>query len=408
MIYEEAINYIHAIPKFVRPLGNADLARLLDALGNPHKNGRFIHIAGTNGKGSTASMISSILTAQGYKTGLYTSPFIEVFNERIQINNENIPDADLCDITEQVKTALVENNLNVSEFAFITAMAFLYFTKQKCDFVVLETGMGGRLDATNIIENPLVSVITLIGLDHMQYLGNTIEEIALEKCGIIKKGCPVVSQSNDEVREIIKSAAEEMTSELVFADGAKSADGGFLYNGKFYPLALKGDYQKHNGAAVIETVNMLRKQGVEISDEAINTGFKNVKWPARFEFVRDNIVIDGGHNIDGIRALKKTLKTDGRPHGIVIAMMSDKAVGECVSEITDGAEFVITTEIDMPRCEKAEILASYAENAVSEPDLKKAIDAAVNKIPHGGILCICGSLYFAAEARKYLLQNSWE
>ena len=400
MTYEEAINYIHAIPKFVRPLGNAYLGRLLEKLSNPHKNGRFIHIAGTNGKGSTAAMISEILRAQGYKTGLYTSPFIEVFNERIRINGANIPDADLCDITERVKSALEENALNVSEFAFITAMAFLYFSEQKCDFVVLETGMGGRLDATNIIEKPIVSVITSIGLDHMQYLGETIEEIAAEKCGIIKENCPVVSESNNDVREIIKSAASGMNSELTFADGAESAGGGFVYKSNFYPLALKGDYQKHNGAAAVEAINMLRKQGVEISDAAISEGLKNVRWPARFEFVRENIVIDGGHNIDGIRALKSALKTDGRKYGVVIAMMSDKAVGECVREIGKDAEFVIATEIDMPRCEKAETLAEYAKSASAEPDLKKAIDKAVRKIPKDGILCICGSLYFAAEARK--------
>lgn len=402
MNYEEALNYIHAIPKFVRPLGNADLARLLDKLQNPHKNGGFIHIAGTNGKGSTAAMIASILKEQGYKTGLYTSPFIEVFNERIRINGENIPDADLCDITARVKNTLEENGLNVSEFAFITAIAFLYFSEQKCDFVVLETGMGGRLDATNIIEKPIVSVITSIGLDHMQYLGETIEEIAAEKCGIIKQNCPVVSESNYNVREIIKSAAAEMNAELVFADGAESTEGGFIYKNQFYPLALKGDYQRHNGAAVIETVNMLRKQGVTISDAAVCEGLKNVRWAARFEFVRDNIVIDGGHNIDGIRALKSALEADGRRYGIVIAMMNDKAVGECVNEIAEGAEFVIATEIDMPRCETALNLASYAKNAVAEADLKKAIDLAVAKIPQDGILCICGSLYFAAEAREYL------
>ena len=402
MNYEETINYIHAIPKFVRPLGNADLSRLLDKMGNPHKNGGFIHIAGTNGKGSTAAMISSILTAQGYKTGLYTSPFIEVFNERIRINGENIPDADLCDITERVKNILEENSLKVSEFAFITAMAFLYFSEQQCDFVVLETGMGGRLDATNIIEKPLVSVITSIGLDHMQYLGEKLSEIAAEKCGIIKQNCPVVSQSNNDVRKIIENAAKEMNSELVFADNAQSADGGFLYKEKFYPLALGGDYQKYNGAAAIETVNVLRKQNIAISDAAVYEGLKTVKWAARFEFVRDNVVIDGGHNIDGIRALKKALAADGRKYGVVIAMMSDKAVDDCVREITKNAEFAVATEIDMPRCEKAEILASCAENMTAEPDFKRAIDLAMEQIPQDGILCICGSLYFAAEARKYL------
>lgn len=404
MNYQETINYIHSIPKFIRPLGNADLTRLLAALGNPQKRGRYIHIAGTNGKGSTAAVTAAILTAQGYRTGLYTSPFIEVFNERIRINGQNIPDDDLCDITERVKTAMERNGLSVSEFAFITAAAFLYFTERGCDFVALETGMGGRLDATNVIEKPIVSVITSIGLDHMQYLGGTIEEIAAEKCGIIKYGRPVVSESNFAVRGIIEKNAARMSAELVFADGARDADGGFIYKNRFYPLALQGSYQKYNGAAAVEAVNAMKNQGIEISDAAIDKGMKSVKWPVRFEFVRDDIVIDGAHNIDGIRALKRALAALGKPYGVVIAMMSDKAAEECMREIADGAEFVIATEIDMPRCERAERLASYAVvPCVSfEPDFKRAIDNGIKKIPPSGILCVCGSLYFAADAKRYL------
>lgn len=391
--YEETLSYIHSIPKFVRPLGNADLARLLDALKNPQKPGRFIHIAGTNGKGSTAAMTASVLKEQGYKTGLYTSPFIEVFNERIQINGENIPDSDLCDIAARIRTAMEENGLNVSEFAFITAMAFLYFKEQDCDFAVIETGMGGRLDATNIIETPLVSVITSIGLDHTQYLGDTIEEIAEEKCGIIKKCGKVVSHSNDAVRDIIENAAERMGAELVFVT-ADDADG--------YEISLNGKYQRHNAAGVIGTVEMLRKSGVEISEQALRNGLKNTKWPARFEFVRDNVIIDGGHNIDGIRALKASLAALNKPYVIVIAMMRDKAVGDCIREISDGAECVIACELNMERCESAENIAKYADNVICERDSKKAIDIALGTVKKGRVVCVCGSLYLAGEARTYI------
>ncbi len=414
MMYDEAIEYIHSIPKFVRPLGNADLERLLAVLGNPHKKGQYIHVAGTNGKGSTAAIIARILMEQGYKTGLYTSPFIEVFNERIRVNGENIPDADLCDITERVKRAAEDNNLAVSEFAFITAAAFLYFAEQKCDFAVMEVGMGGRLDATNVIEKPLVSVITSIGLDHTQYLGETIEEIAAEKCGIIKRGCPVVSQSNAAVREIIKKAAADMDADPVFADdpadGADAGNGhsgaaGFVYKGRYYPLALKGGYQKYNGAAAVEAVNALRKQGVKISAAAVDAGMRNVTWPARFEFTRSNVIIDGAHNIDGILALKKSLVGLKKPYGIVIAMMSDKAAAECVGKIAEGAEFIIASELDMERCEGAEKIAEYADDltrVITEPDYKRAIDAGLDMLPKNGVLCVCGSLYLAGAARGYL------
>ena len=185
MNYVQALDYIHSIPRFVRPLGNANLKKLLFHLGNPHLEQRYIHLAGTNGKGSTAAMISSVLKEQGYKTGLFTSPYIEVFNERIQINGENIPDDDLVKYIDRVKTVMEQNDAQVSEFAFICAVSFLYFKDMNCDFVVLETGLGGKLDATNVIEESVVSVLCSISLDHMQFLGNTVEEIALEKCGII-------------------------------------------------------------------------------------------------------------------------------------------------------------------------------------------------------------------------------
>ncbi|MBQ7573097.1 MAG: bifunctional folylpolyglutamate synthase/dihydrofolate synthase [Clostridia bacterium] len=400
MTYNEAISYIHSIPKFVRPLGNENLGRLLNALGNPHSKLEYIHIAGTNGKGSVCAMLSSILTAQGYRTGMFTSPFIEVFNERIQINNENIPDTDLVLYTERVKTAMEENGYFVSEFAFICAVAFLYFYEQKCEYVVLETGMGGRLDATNIIKAPLACVLTSIGLDHMEYLGDTIEEITLEKCGIIKQGAVVISEQNKAICEIIEESAKNLGNECIFTSDAKKTENGFIYKGTEYQMPLLGEYQKDNGAAVIETVLALRKCGVEISDTAVKNGLKSVKWPIRFEFVRDNVIIDGGHNPDGIKALKKSLM--GKHYGVVIAMMQDKAVDESVKMIADGAEFVIATQIPIPRCKSAEEFARIDKNIIIEPDFKRAIDLGLDKIKDDTLLCICGSLYFGAEAKKYL------
>lgn len=408
MNYNDTLDYIHSIPKFRRPLGNANLEKLLNILGNPQKQLKFIHIAGTNGKGSTAAMTAEILKQSGYKTGLFTSPFIEVFNERMKINGENISDSDLISCVEQVKTAMEENNALVSEFAFVTAVAFLYFFKQNCDIIVLEVGMGGKLDATNVIDASLVSVICKIGLDHTQYLGETIEEIATEKCGIIRKNGIVVSYPNDDVKSIIENYAKEQNAVLTFADKADITDNGFIYKGKEYTLALKGTYQPQNAAVVIEIVEALKKQGFKISEKAVMEGLKTTQWPARFEFVTDNVIIDGGHNIDGIQALKKSLLSLDKDIVLVMAMMEDKDYESCIKELIPIADTVIGTELNMPRCLKAEKIAEIAEsmnitafvNTNPQDALKQALAICDKKI-----VCVCGSLYLAGEIRKIFNKN---
>lgn len=408
MNYNDTLDYIHSIPKFRRPLGNANLEKLLNILGNPQKQLKFIHIAGTNGKGSTAAITAEILKQSGYKTGLFTSPFIEVFNERMKINGENISDSDLISCVEQVKTAMEENDALVSEFAFVTAVAFLYFFKQNCDIIVLEVGMGGKLDATNVIDASLVSVICKIGLDHTQYLGETIEEIATEKCGIIRKNGIVVSYPNDDVKNIIENYAQEKNAVLIFADKADITDNGFIYKGKEYTLALKGTYQPQNAAVVIEIIEALKKQGFEISEKAVIEGLKNTQWPARFEFITDNIIIDGGHNIDGIQALKKSLLSLDKDIVLVMAMMEDKDYESCIKELIPIADTVIATELNMPRCLKAEKIAEIAEsmnitafvNTNPQDALKQALAICDKKI-----VCVCGSLYLAGEIRKIFNKN---
>lgn len=409
MNYNEAIKYIHAIPKFVRPLGNINLGILLEAMGNPHKKLKFIHVAGTNGKGSVCAMSAEILKRTGYKTGMFTSPFIEVFNERIQINNELIPDEKLAEYVTEAAELMDKNGAQVSEFAFITAVAMKYFADEECDIVVLETGMGGRLDATNIIPAPEAAVLTSIGMDHMQYLGETIDEIAAEKCGIIKPGCEAVSAPNERVKEVIEAAAKENGANLTICERAERKPGSFIYKTWGYHIALKGAYQSENGAVVIETMHALRRKGWKISDTAISEGFKNVKWKARYEFVADNIVIDGGHNIDGVRALKEALSEENRPVTLVLAMMQDKSYEECVREIASAAKYIVATEVNMPRCLKAAELEKTCREAgadcTSEPDIEKAIDTAINYAGKNGLVCICGSLYLAGEAEKILKEK---
>ncbi|MCI8404193.1 MAG: bifunctional folylpolyglutamate synthase/dihydrofolate synthase [Clostridia bacterium] len=410
MNYTEAVNFIHSIPKFRRPLGNKKLAKLLDHLGNPHKKLRFIHIAGTNGKGSTSAMTAEILIQSGYRTGLFTSPFLEIFNDRIRVDGSFISDDDIASYTLRVKTAMEENDAYVSEFAFVTAMALLYFYERQCDFVVLEVGMGGALDATNIIETSIVSVICKIGLDHTQYLGDTIEKIALEKCGIIRENGIVVSHPNETVRDIIQSRSADKHASLTFAENATITNSGFIYKGKQYKLSLKGTYQPQNAAVALEIISAMRKLGIKIPEKAVTDGLSLVKWGARFEFVTDNIIIDGAHNIDGIRALKHSLLSLNRDIILITAMMEDKDYNSCIREIAPIAKAVIATELDISRCVKAEKIAaiissiniSVTVNTNPEQALYDALHAAESgAYGKNTVICVCGSLFLAGETRKF-------
>lgn len=410
MNYTEAVNFIHSIPKFRRPLGNEKLAKLLDHLGNPHKKLQFIHIAGTNGKGSTSAMTAEILIQSGYRTGLFTSPFLEIFNDRIRVDGSFISDDDIASYTLRVKTAMEENDAYVSEFAFVTAMALLYFYERQCDFVVLEVGMGGTLDATNIIETSIVSVICKIGLDHTQYLGDTIEKIALEKCGIIRENGIVVSHPNETVRDIIQSRSADKHASLTFAENATITNSGFIYKGKQYKLSLKGTYQPQNAAVALEIISAMRKLGIKIPEKSVTDGLSLVKWGARFEFVTDNIIIDGAHNIDGIRALKHSLLSLNRDIILITAMMEDKDYNSCICEIAPIAKAVIATELDIPRCVKAEKIAaiinsiniSVTVNTNPEQALYDALHAAKSgAYGKNTVICICGSLFLAGETRKF-------
>lgn len=401
MNYNEALSYIHSIPKFIRPLGNAQLTQLLQCLGNPQNKLKFIHIVGTNGKGSTCAMLAEILKCAGYKVGLFTSPFIELFNERIKINGENISDSEIAEYISTVKSVMLKNNISVSEFAFITAVAFLYFYDKDCELVVLEAGMGGRLDATNVISDSLLSVITSISLDHTQYLGDTEEEIAIEKCGVIKDGGTVVAYPNKSVMHIIKSEADKHNASLIEVQNAVATKNGFKYKNIEYLLSLKGSYQPQNAATALEAVFALRGMKISIPDSAINEGLQSTKWAARFEFINDRLIIDGGHNPDGIKALKKSLMSLDRPIIIVAAMMEDKACSECIYEISSVADRFIATELSMPRCERAEKLLSYSQKGGEAiGDCVKAVSHALELADGNAVVCVCGSLYLAGEIRK--------
>lgn len=406
MNYEQTISYIHAIPKFSRVLGNERLKRLLEHLGNPQKKLRFIHIAGTNGKGSTAAMLANILHCEGYRTGLFTSPFIERFNERIQINHLSIPDEELARAATKVRKCMEEYDASVSEFAFVTAVAFLYFAQKNCDWVVLEVGMGGLLDATNVIDQSAVSVLTPIGLDHMQYLGNTVEEIAAVKCGIIREyGTVVVSYGQrEEAMAVIRRTGELKHAKMIYAKQPILEGEALCYGGQKYRLGLRGQFQAVNAATALEVAAALRKKGVVLSEEAVKEGLATVNWMARFEFILPNLVLDGGHNLDGIRVLKASLRALDRPVILVLAMMQDKDYAPCVEELAEVASAVIATQVNMPRCAAAREIAKAAQKVCPEvrviPQSRAAVEAALAAAEGDTVVCVCGSLYLAGEVRS--------
>ncbi|MBQ7794276.1 MAG: bifunctional folylpolyglutamate synthase/dihydrofolate synthase [Clostridia bacterium] len=396
---EQAVSYIGNLPKFSYPLGNEQLEKLLSLLGNPHKELKFIHIAGTNGKGSAAAMLGSILENAGYRVGVFTSPYIIRFNERIRLGRGEIPDNKLAEYTERLADIIENNEIKLSQFAFILALALCYYRNEGCDLVVLEAGLGGRLDATNIIEESLVSVIMSIGLDHTEYLGTTIPEIAREKGGIIKENGSVAAYRSDKsALDVFEQICREKSARLYIAPKVQATEKGFAADGREYALALKGEYQADNAAVVLKTVEILREKGFAISENALEKGFLSAQHRARFERVRENIIVDGAHNSDGIRALCRALDSGAKT--AVLAMMEDKAVDDALSQLKGFSE-VIVTEIDMPRCMKAAELAKHAEKAGLNvrviPDCTEAFKTAESC----NFAVICGSIYLAGKALEY-------
>ena len=297
----------------------------------------------------------------------------------------NIPDGELAEIATSVKNAIDEMKIEISVFAQITAVAFLYFSRQNCDIVVLETGMGGRLDATNTIPAPEVCIITKIGLDHTEYLGGSIAEIAAEKCGIIKNGTTAVTCANQpaEAMAVIKSVCAEKKVRLITAPP---------YN---YPLSLHGDFQKYNAGTAYEACRLLN-----IPEETIRFGLEHTEWAARFEYLLPNLILDGAHNPDGIRALVQTLVQLGQQIIFVTAMMRDKARHTSAKIINAAAQKVIATEIPMPRCLPAHELSAEFTHCETEPNCIKAVQKALEYANGNAIVCVCGSLYLAGEIRK--------
>lgn len=430
MTTQQAIEALHALPRMGQGApGLARMQNLCDHLGNPEKELQCIHIAGTNGKGSLAAMTSSILTAAGYKTGLTISPYVVDFRERFQIDGEMIPPRTLANLTEKVLDAIdtieAEGGEKPVEFEAVTALAFLWFAREKCDLVVLETGLGGRCDATNVVPHKLVAAITKISYDHMEVLGDTLDKIAAEKAGIIKEGTVVVNypdQPAEAMGPILTAAAEAHTSiitpdkdDLTLLRG-KRLENRIDYGGYRAALGLPGTHQANHAAMAVEIALALwREFGYDISDDAILQGLADARMPARIEVLRRHplLLLDGCHNPDGAKMLAATLTRADFEENLVgvLGVLADKDYKDMLSDLAPCFAKIYTVTPNCPRALSAEELQKEArfhtdaEAADSVADaIRKAVDYADENNLAGVV--VCGSLYLAAEARPLLLKEA--
>lgn len=422
MTPSEAIQWLHSLPRLG---GGATLRRmqvLLRELGSPERQLKCVQIAGTNGKGTVAALTAAILQKAGYKTGLTISPFVLEFRERFQINGGMIPPGTLAALAGEVRAAAgrmaAAGGETPVEFEAVTALALLWFAREGCDVAVLETGLGGRYDATNAVQNTLVSAITRIGLDHTELLGDTLDAIAREKCGIIKPGCIVVSypsQPKEALREIVVEAGRQ-GCELVVPDlddltrrHGPPFTNRMDYGGYEVSLPFIGAHQACNAAVAVEIALALCRRGLTIEDEAILAGLEAARLPARIELLRREplVLLDGCHNPDGAAALAGVLREE-KAAGLtaIIGMLADKKVEDALKNLSGCFARVYTVTPNCPRAMPAEQLAALAGEhfAFVQPcqSLPQALTAALAEERD---LVVCGSLYLAAEARGLLLKQ---
>ena len=415
MDYQEALAYIDGVAWFGSRPGLSRVTELLHRLGDPQNRLKFVHIAGTNGKGSCAAMLASVLKTAGYKTGLFTSPYLFRFNERMQINGREIDNDILADVVTRVSIPAEIMEDHPTEFELMTAAAMLWYAEEGCDIVVLEAGLGGRFDATNVISRPEVSVIMNIGLDHTKILGDTVEKIAAEKAGIIKAGCPcVLYQQSDSVTQVIRQRCGEVGAELHIADFSAiktefdSLEGQvFTYKGEAYAIPLLGAHQLKNAAVVIETAETLRRRGWKLPHEDVEHGLYAVSWPARFEVVSDGpcFVVDGGHNPQCAQTVAENLKKyfPGCRRVLLIGVLADKDYRSLADILAPEAdEFVCVTpnsDRALPAEELAQVLRPYGKPVTVCESIKEGVSAAIDAAGQDGMVCAVGSLYMVGEIR---------
>ena len=424
MTYEQAVEKIHSLLTFGSRPGLDRMRIFLERLGNPQDKLKYIHIAGTNGKGSVCAVLSAVLAEAGYKTGLFISPYITDFRERIQINNQMISKEILADAVEKtfpIIEKLREDGVIITEFEYVNALQFYIHANESCDLVVLETGMGGLLDCTNTILPPLCSVITTIGLDHTAILGSTIEEIALQKCGIIKSGSvAVTSRQTEGVMSVIECTCNSRNVPLFKSEGAEikviseSLESTvFEYDGEELELHLVGEHQLENAKTALTALKALCDSGkINVSKKALKSGVAKAVNPARLELMRKNpvVLLDGAHNPNGIEALSNAVKKylPNQKRLCLMGMLADKDSAGSIKLLEGLFEEVITVTVHNPRTLTAQELAEKCRQhfpvVTAFDDNKKALDYALKKAEKEKIpLVICGSLYLAGELRPYLL-----
>ena len=414
MTLDEALRYIHEVCWKGTIPGLERIQALLDAMGNPERKCKFVHVTGTNGKGSTCAMVASILRKAGYKTGLYTSPYLIRFNERIQINGEQISDADICELTEYVKPFAESIFERPTEFEMVTAIGFEYFARHKCDIVVCEVGMGGEFDATNVIPAPEAAVICNIGLDHTEVLGDTLEKIAGAKAGIIKPGCDaVLYRERPSVEAVFEERCKALNAPLHKADFdslhllSHSLEGQVFDWERFHALRLPllGEHQLHNAAVALTTARVLQKHGWKITDEQIREGIESVRWPGRFELMRKDpmFIIDGGHNPQCIEALVKNIRDylPGRELTVLTGVLGDKDFHCMYRDVAQYAKEFITITPANARALTAEKLADYLRQfgkPVTACDVvADGVRLAIEHAGKDGVVLCYGSLYMIGD-----------
>ena len=422
MTLDEALYYIHAVCWKGSMPGLERISALLDKMGHPERTLKYVHVTGTNGKGSTCAMLASMLQKAGYKTGLYTSPYIVRFNERIQINGVQISDADICRITEQIKPLADSIFEQPTEFEMVTALGFAYFAEQKCDIVVTEVGMGGEFDATNVIPAPEAAVVCNIGLDHTEVLGDTLEKIAATKAGIIKSGCDaVIYREKPSVEAVFEERCKKLNVPLHKADFdslhsvSHSLEGQVFDWGRFQGLHLPllGEHQLHNAAVALTTAAVLQQRGWCLSDQNIRDGLADVQWPGRFELLRREplFIADGGHNPQCIEALVGNIQEylAGRELTVLTGVLGDKdyhCMYSCVAPFAK--EFVTITPAN-PRAMSSEDLAAYLRQfgrpVTACASAAEGVRTAIAHAGRDGVVLCYGSLYMLGDVKAAVAET---
>lgn len=426
MNYEEAVNYIADVPKFTKKNKAENTVELLRRLGHPEENYKIIHVAGTNGKGSVCAFTASILQEAGMRTGLFTSPHLVKINERFQINQEPVSDQVFLEgfltVKEAIDGMVAEGFAHPTYFEILFAVGMVIFAREKVEYLVMETGLGGRLDATNTVRRPIATVITSISLDHTEYLGDTVEQIAWEKAGIIKEGVPVIYDGRNRTAEqVIRRRAQELHAPLVPFYGEmceileqtdKSID--FVLNNRYYDYKLArvpylAEYQVANSSMAMMTVRVIDPEK-QISDETVLRGIAGTHWGGRMETVLPGVVLDGAHNAAGIEEFLKTVKTvqERRPVSLLFSAVVEKDYDEMIREICQEAHFtsVVVTQIEGDRkveaSRLAEIFEKYTDGAVyARPDVGEAFELA-RKLRGDGMLFCVGSLYLVGDLKAII------